>query len=506
MMNKFLVSCLLLLAGCSASAQQPSFITRELDQYIREGMKDWNIPGLAICIVKDGKVVLQKGYGVRDTATQEPVDENTLFIIASNSKLFTGTALAQLEYNKKLSLNDRITRYFPDFRLYDSVSTQLVTIRDMLCHRIGTKTFQGDFTFWDSKLSRHEIMYKMRYLKPTGLFRQDYGYCNSCFLTAGEVIPLVTNKPWEVYVYDSILMPLGMNNTHMLTAGMDQRENVARPYSTQFTGSLAALNYDHVDNLGPATSMVSNVKDLSQWLLMQLDSGRLNGKQVLPWAVLQKTRDMNIFTGSRKSAVFPVHFKGYGLGVQGYDYNGRQVYSHTGGAFGFVTGVCTVPEEKLGICILTNNDNQHFFELLRYQILDAYTQLPFTNRSKNALPAFKEEMQQTLKGIAALRARVQHKQPPVTNSEIMGKYSHPLYGEIYVSGGEKPGQLLVNFEQHPALKATLDYMDGNQWLLEYNDKAYGIFPATIDKTGGRLQLTLKANDFVEYDPYTFTKD
>src|SRR5687768_6219912 len=163
-------------------------------------MTDWNIPGLAIAIVKDGKTVVMKGFGVRDLKTMAPVDENTLFMIASNTKLFTGTALALLDTRGRISLDDKITKYFPDFRLYDSLTTKQVTIRDMLTHRIGTKTFQGDFTFWNTNLSRAEIMKRMRLLKPSLIYRQDYGYCNSCFLTAGEVIPKVTGRQWEQFI------------------------------------------------------------------------------------------------------------------------------------------------------------------------------------------------------------------------------------------------------------------------------------------------------------------
>src|SRR3954468_10995447 len=140
----FVIGCSLL--SIASYSQQPSFITDSLDSYIQQGMKDWSIPGLAIAIVKDGKVVIMKGYGVRDVETKEPVDENTLFMIASNSKLFTATSLAQLEYDKKLSLDDKITKYFPWYSVYDSTTTELVTIRDMLAHHLGTKTFQGDFT------------------------------------------------------------------------------------------------------------------------------------------------------------------------------------------------------------------------------------------------------------------------------------------------------------------------------------------------------------------------
>jgi CubicO group peptidase (beta-lactamase class C family) len=133
----------------------PAFIQDSLDVYINRGLKDWDLPGLAVVIVKDGQVVLMKGYGIKDISTTAAVDEYTLFMIASNTKLFTGTALALLETRGKISLNDKVTKYFPDYKLYDPISTSIVTIRDLLTHRIGTKTFQGDFTFWNTNLNRH---------------------------------------------------------------------------------------------------------------------------------------------------------------------------------------------------------------------------------------------------------------------------------------------------------------------------------------------------------------
>jgi CubicO group peptidase (beta-lactamase class C family) len=499
-----------LLVSTSVSAQfpkgTPAFISDSLDNYIQQGMKDWTIPGLSVAIVKDGQVVFMRGYGVRDVKTNSPVDENTLFMIASNSKLFTGTALANLEFNNKLSLNDKVTKYIRDFALYDKNTTELVNIRDLLSHRIGTKTFQGDFTFWSSNLSRKQIMYRMRFLKPSGNFRQDYGYCNSCFLTAGELIPIVTGQPWEVYVYDSILMPLGMNNTHMLTAGMDQRRNASKPYTTQYSGTITEVPYDKIDNLGPATSIVSNVKDLSQWLLMQLDSGRLNNKRVLPWQVLRKTREVQIVTASTRSNTYPTHFTGYGLGVNASDYNGRQIYHHTGGAFGFVSSVCFVPEEKLGIIVLTNQDNQSFFEALRYQVLDAYLGVPFTNRSENALRRFTTGNQMEIDAVKALQARVKSSSPPKDVSAYVGDYFNEVYGHMVITKDAKAGRLNIELKSHNSLTATLDYMDNGEWMLSYNHQGYGFFPTRFKVEKGKTTLEMRVNDFLEQDPYVFIKN
>lgn len=486
------------------STAQPSFIKDSLESYIQQGMKDWQIPGLSIVIVKDGKTLLMKGYGVKDINKNEPVDENTLFMIASNTKLFTGTALAQLEFNKKLSLDDKVTKHIEGYKLYDATTTELVTIRDLLSHRIGTKTFQGDFTFFDGNLSRREIMFGMRFLKPSQKFRQDYGYCNSCYLTAGQTIPEVTGKPWEVYVYDSIIAPLHMKNTHVLSAGIGQMHNTAKAYTTSFTGRLNEVPYDTWDNMAPAASIISNVNDLSHWLLMQLDSGRYNNKRILPWPVIQKTRDVNIVLGSRKSALYPIHFRGYGLGVTAADYNGKQIYWHTGGASGMVSNVCFVPEENLGIAILTNNDNQNFFELLRYQVLDAYLGVKYVNRSQQQLAAFNKGETEALQQITVLKNRIKGKPSPLPLSAYEGEYTNELYGKIILTA--KDGQLNIQFKSHNNLTATLDYLDSDEWLLQYNNILYGIFAVKFKTENGKVKsIDIKANDFIEYDPYTFIK-
>ncbi len=500
---------LLLLFGLSASlffarAQQPAFITDSLDTYIRQGMKDWDVPGLALVVVKDGKVVLSKGYGVRDLKTRQAVDENTLFMIASNTKLFTGTALALLETRGRLNLNDKITRHFPHFRLYDTLATQLVTIRDLLTHRIGTKTFQGDFTFWNTRLSRREIMESMRLLQPSRPFRQDYGYCNSCYLTAGEVIPKITGRPWEEWVKDSLVTPLEMTSTRLLSTGYASLANAATPYTTSYTGTLQPVPYDNWNNLAPAASMVSNVKDLSHWLLMQLDSGRYNGRQVLPFGVLQKTRDVQIMTNSRKSTVFPMHFRGYGLGVFAADYNGRQIYWHTGGAGGMVSNVCFVPEEGLGIAVLTNNDNQSFFEALRHQLLDAYLGVSYVNRSLQQLDPFKADMKEQLAQIAGWKARVKGAKPPLPLAAYTGTYTHHLNGNITIS--PEGNGLKINFANKPDLSATLQYMDNGEWLMQYNNIEYGIFAIRFEVENNQVKaVTTQQNPFIEYDPYTYIK-
>jgi CubicO group peptidase (beta-lactamase class C family) len=490
----------------TTSQPMPAFIRDSLDSYIQKGLKDWNLPGLAVVIVKDGKVVLMKGYGVRDVETKKPVDENTLFMIASNTKLFTGSSLAMLETAGKLSLNDPVTKYFPDYRLYDSTSTKLVTIRDMLSHHIGTKTFEGDFTFWNTSLDRKEIMRRMRYLKPPNHFRQEFGYCNSCFLTAGQIIQVVTGESWEQFVQTHFLTPLAMDHTLVLSTGVGDQPNVATPYTTAFTIVITRVPYDNWNNLAPAASIVSNVNDLSHWLFMQLDSGRYQGKEIISWQALQKTRIANSWVRSIKSPYYPMHFEGYGLGLFMADYAGRQIYWHTGGAGGMVSNVCFVPEEKLGIAILTNNDNQDFFEDLRHQILDAYLGVPYVNRSQQQLPEFLMNADSAFNQRTSWNTRkLKLNKPELPLTAYTGTYTNTLYGKITIS--PENNHLLIHFETKPDLTATLEYMDNGEWLMIYNNVVYGRFAVKFDLTGGKVStLTTRQNDFVEYDPYVFVKE
>ncbi|GAA4372052.1 serine hydrolase [Hymenobacter koreensis] len=495
-----------------ASAQTPGvqvpgsrFVADSLDAYVKRGLKQWDLPGLAVVVVKDGKVVVAKGYGVRAVGKPEPVDANTLFMIASNTKLFTGTALAKLDDEKKLSLNDKVTKHLPDFQLADPVSTQLVTVRDLLGHHLGTKTFQGDFTFWSSNMSREDIVRSMRLLTPPNQFRQEYGYCNAAFLTAGQIIPTVTGgTSWDDYLQQNMLQPLGMTSTSTRTRGFGQLPNIALPYSNGY-GPLSQMPFDEIDNIGPAGSMVSNVTDLAKWLQCQLDSGKYQGQRVLSWAAVRRTRDANTLISTRKSSLLPSHYQTYGLGLLSADYNGKQVYWHTGGAVGYVTNVCFVPEERLGIAVLTNQDNQSFFEALRYQLLDSYLGMPYVDRSKQLLPYSTSARQATLKNLTELNARVAKKTKlPLNLQDYTGQYTHPLYGPITVA--RKGKQLLVSFNRHPSLTATLDYMDGQQFRCVYSNLSYGIYPADFKVESGKVTgLELRVNDFIEQDSYVFRK-
>ena len=211
----------------------PSFVKDSLDNYVTRALGDWEIPGVAVCVIKDGKVAVMKGYGVKDYDTKDKVDENTLFMIGSNSKAFTATALAMLDAEKppagKLSLDDKVVKWIPEFKLDNKAAGEQAIIRDLLCHRIGFRTFQGDFTYWTSNLTRRDVIEKMSHIKATYPFRTTWGYTNAAFLTAGEIIPKATGMQWEDFVKAKIFDPLDMKNTLALSKDFPHAPNKSLP-------------------------------------------------------------------------------------------------------------------------------------------------------------------------------------------------------------------------------------------------------------------------------------
>src|SRR5215211_3877049 len=198
--------CLFLCLTVLQAQEVPLFVRDSLDSYVQRALNTWKIPGVAVAVVKDGKVIVMKGYGVKEAGKVDKVDENTLFMIGSNTKAFTATALAVLDAEKKLSLDDKVQKWLPDFKLYDTWVTKETNIRDLLCHRLGFETFQGDFMYFDSDLSKEDVRDKLSKVKPLYSFRSRWGYTNAAFLTAGEIIPKVTGKTWAEFLKERIFI------------------------------------------------------------------------------------------------------------------------------------------------------------------------------------------------------------------------------------------------------------------------------------------------------------
>src|SRR5271155_1397592 len=246
----------------SAAAQ--SAPPADLDAYVARDMKTFDVPGIAIAIVKDGKVVIAKGYGVRKLGEATPVDENTLFGIGSNTKAFTSAALASLVDAGKISWDDKVYKRLKGFQMYDPYVSHEMTNRDLLTHRSGMGLGEGDLLFWPhTTFTRDDIIYRLRFMKPASSFRSRFAYDNLMYIAAGQVIPAVTGKPWEEYIREKILQPLGMKTSTLSTRDFKATDNYASPHS-KVDGKLQSIPFQDIDNAAPAGAINSSVAEISR--------------------------------------------------------------------------------------------------------------------------------------------------------------------------------------------------------------------------------------------------
>jgi CubicO group peptidase (beta-lactamase class C family) len=493
---------------CTLIAQEsklPVFVADSLQNYISRGMTKWKIPGLSVAIVKDGKVIFMKGFGVTRVGSKEPVNENTLFMIGSNTKAFTSTTIAILQEEGKLSLYDKVHKWMPEFKLRDTLASNDIIIADLMSHRLGFETFQGDFTYWTSNLSRAEVIHKMSLIHALYNFRAKWGYCNAAFLTAGELIPRITGKSWEETVKEKILTPLKMNRTLMLSKELKSASNAAFPY-TMVDGILTELPVPDIDNLAPAGSISSCAQDMAIWLLAQLNNGKIDSIQIIPEKAIQAIRMPYSIMGIDPRDKQETHFYLYGLGLVINDRNGKLVYSHTGGVNGFLSSVMFIPEEKTGIVVLTNTDQNNFFQNITDEIRDAFLGLPYQDYSDRSLVAFKKYFDRSKANIDSLKNVVKLLNKPGSPLEnYTGTYTNEVYGNIAIK--LEKNNLNIHFSNHPNLIGKLEYLKNDVFLCTYSDPAMGIVEIPFRVENDRISgLTLHVADFVEFTPYIFVKN
>jgi CubicO group peptidase (beta-lactamase class C family) len=503
-MKKHLIFWILCLCLIYPANAQPGFVRDSLDNYIIRAMKAEQLPGLALCIVKNGRIVLMKGYGVCEQGSAEPVDENTLFMIGSNTKAFTATALSMLDYEKKLSLDDPVTKWLPGFTLDNKMAGEQAIIRDLLCHRLGFRTFQGDFMYWKSNLSREDVIKKMGQLKAVYPFRTRWGYCNAGFLTAGEIIPKATGKNWEDYIRENFFIPLGMNRSLALNRELPGALNKACAHDI-VNGKVITVPYCMIDNLASAGTISSSVNDMSKWVMMLLNNGMYGETRVIPSEAIAETRFPNSILGNNGGMFDKTHFRLYGLGFDLKDYAGKLIVSHTGAVTGFLSSVTLVPEDTLGIVILTNSIRNSIFASLREEILDSYLGLPYRNYSHIYESEDKMDENARSRRIREMKDSVALKlKTDLPIQKYTGEYSHYVYGSMKIV--QVDGELRMIFSHHPDMYAKLESLGNNRFFATFSDPEFeeAVFPFKVEK-GKVISVTVKVADFIDYTSYLFTK-
>ncbi|MDP9313757.1 MAG: beta-lactamase family protein [Chloroflexota bacterium] len=332
--------------------------SKELDTSITQMMADWPVPGLAVAIVQDDAVIFARGYGTHRLGESLPVDEDTIFPVASVTKAFTATSLAMLVDDGRLSLDDRVVQHLPHIQLYDPWVTCEMRVRDLLCHRSGLATFGGDLLWYGTRYSRDEVLHRIRYLPPASSFRSEFGYQNVMYLAAGMIVAAITGEEWDAFVHDRIFGPLGMRRSTTSISALAGEDNLVSAHTTRSDPPqrVAHLN---MDNCAPAGAINSTARDLAQWLRLQLGRGTYEGRQLFSSALAREMWNAHtplVVTEEIERLAPSTHFVAYGLGWGMRDYHGRKLLEHTGGLPGISTYVGFMPEANVGLVALTNSD------------------------------------------------------------------------------------------------------------------------------------------------------
>jgi CubicO group peptidase (beta-lactamase class C family) len=478
-------------------------------EYIEAARQDWRVPGIAVAVVQNDSLVMVEGFGVRHILTGERVDANTVFAIASNSKAFTATAIGLLVQEGKLSWDDPIINFLPDFQMYDPLATRKVTLRHMLAHKSGLGLWAGDLNWFNASVPREEIIRKIRYLKPVYDLGTGYAYSNLGFLTAGQVIPAVTDTSWDDFIVERFFKPLGMKRSNTSIRFLEDMDNVATPHLLH-DGELLPYVYDNVDGAGPAAGINSTARDLGQWLRLQLAYGHWQGRQMVDSSIIFATRrPQNLLTFSRKSLKFhhASHLISFGLGWIVKDYHGRLMVLHGGALTGMFSQVAFVPEEQLGVVVLTNREDHNLQNALAHYLIDQFMGVETTNWSARYLQSDRENRDRLqAQRVAIEAARDRQSQPSKALAGYTGEYVANVNGPAFIK--QEDDLLVITLALHPHIRGVITHWQYDTFKVKWNDKVWNenLIYFDLDDNGEVRQFRMQIRpDWVDTWEYTFVK-
>ncbi|MDQ3292501.1 MAG: serine hydrolase, partial [Bacteroidota bacterium] len=471
-----------------------------LDAYYEKARKDWDVPGMAIAIVKNDSVVFAKGYGVLNNKTGGQVNANTIFGIASNTKAYTAAALAILVDEGKLNWTDPVIKFLPYFQLYSPYVTQTLNIRDLLSHRVGLDTFSGDLLWYNTTYSREEILRRARFLKPTYAFRDGFGYSNLMFIAAGQIIEAVSGQTWENFIRTRILQPLGMQQTYLSVRDLTGKANVASPHGFDANRKPVATTFTPWDAWNPAAGIFTSVNQHAQWLRLQLNRGTYKGKRIFSesashemWSPVQP---LPISQEAEKN-IPSTHFSATGLGWFLSDYQGRKIIGHGGGHEGMNSRTVLVPEENLGFVVLTNSMSSIMTPLAN-RTIDAFLNVP-NPRDWSQVSLAASKPREAGAGQPGSTTSTSTKAAFSPIKKFVGKYTSPLYGDAVIT--ETNNTLQLQLVAAPTLGGKLIPNQENIFDLQWKNQYALLTPTQVrffTNQEGVLEMRLDANnpDFI----------
>lgn len=466
---------------------------------MENAIKKFNVAGASIAIVKDGKVIYKKGFGVKSIETKLPVNESTNFAIGSNSKAFTTAALAILVDDGKLSWTDKVKKYIPEFKMYNDYVTENFTIEDLLTHRSGLGLGVGDLMIFpdSSDFKIQDVVKSFQYFKPVSAFRTQFDYDNQLYIVAGEIIARTSGMSWENFVQKHIMTPIEMNASYSSLAGMKDKTNLSSAHSSESGTVRKIVTFGDMVN-GAAGGIFSNVDDMSKWMLVHLNKGKF-GKELqsslFSADIQSKIWKIHTVEDADPNPRYNSHFRGYGLGWVITDLKGNLSISHTGGVPGMLSIVTMIPDINLGIVILTNTENGGYglFSAVSQTIIDSYLGLEdfgwvekyyaYFNSQKNTGDEVVKKVWEIVKT---------SNKSSIKNEDFMGIFEDQWFGKIEIF--QKDKQLWFKSYRSPKLIGQMQFYKANTFAIkwEYQDMNCDAFVMfSLDEEGKAQSIKMK---------------
>jgi len=460
---------------------------KDLDTLVNKFLKDWNVPGVGISVVKNGKIVLARGYGYRDVEGKLPVTENTLFAIGSCTKAFTAIDNCILVQKGELNLDKPVINYMPAFKMYNDYVTQNMTARDLLTHRSGLP--RHDLMWYGSDLSRQELFNRLRFLEPSAGFREKFQYQNLMYMTAGILVETISKDTWENFTKQNILVPLEMNSTNFSTIESRTTGDYAKPYREE-KKNIKLIDFRDIQSVGPAGSINSNVKDMANWVIMHLNNGRFNGKKVVDEEMVITAHTPQIVTpGTPNKELF---YGSYGLGWGINQYRDHLRLEHGGNIDGFSANVCLMPNDSLGIVILTNMDNSLMPNIIRNSIIDRMLELETIDWNGRLLGVKKDDDGSEKPEIQKDPNQVEGTNPSHPLIDYVGKFENEAYGIMNIE--LKNENLLIDYH---TLKIPLAHYHYDYFKSTNEDMPPMLVSFALDEKGNVSKISAQLEQGVK---------
>ncbi|MHA6727169.1 serine hydrolase [Chryseobacterium sp. A301] len=494
MRKSFVVMLAITLGGFT----QAQIAEKQLDQLVENTLKTFEVPGISVGVIKDGKVIYAKGHGVASLTSKAKMDEKTLVGIASNSKGFTATALAMLVDEGKLSWDDKVTKFIPEFQMYDPYVSKHLTVRDLLTHRAGLGLGQGDLMFFPEggTISLQELIHNVRYLKPANEFRDKLDYNNIMFIVAGEVISRISNQSWAEFIESRILRPVGMTSSHGSYVRAQAVKNKIDAHAP-VDGVVKQIPHDWNETANAAGGIMSNVEDMLTWANFLMNGFTTkDGKKLVSDRQIQQLWQIQRPSTVALSNSYDTGNYGYGLGWFISDVKGHKQVQHSGGLIGTVTLFTLIPDMNLGIVVLTNQQSGAAFNTITNALKDSYLGI----EDRNWLKTYSERMDRAGKSYQKQKEEAyakaaqfgKAKEGKLSASKFVGTYNDLWFGDVNISQNGKGYRL--ECKTSPRLKGDLIAYSPNTFIVKWDDRSYdadAYLTFALDENGNATAASLK---------------